>query len=202
MRLEYRKVEAEREAAVDERLRITRLVGETTPAEKQTLARKEAKKTPSGFGSSTARSTPDQKSFWSRPPATATGLMSGPRGNPGTLAGDEPEGRLKTSPPRGQQMTKSFELSTVSSRGTKAGGSMHRDGLAMQALKAQIYRQYTHTGLLFGQLDVARSVMVSYESYIDKMKQSDLRCAKTNPVRTPRCGTPCLGSPFPHPAPV
>ena len=80
--------------------------------------------------------------------------MSGPRGNPGTLAGDEPEGRLKTSPPRGQQMTKSFELSTVSSRGTKAGGSMHRDGLAMQALKAQIYRQYTHTGLLFGQLDV------------------------------------------------
>ena len=41
VRLEYRKVAAEREATVDERLRITRLVGEATPAEQKTLARKE-----------------------------------------------------------------------------------------------------------------------------------------------------------------
>ena len=35
VRLEYRKVAAEREATVDERLRITRLVGEATPAEQK-----------------------------------------------------------------------------------------------------------------------------------------------------------------------
>ena len=107
------------------------------------------------------------------------GIMSGPRGNPGTLAGDEPEGRPKTSPPRDQTATKSFALSTVSSRGTKAGGSMHRDGLAMAALKAQLYRQYKHTGLLFGQLDPARTVLISYETYLEKMANSALKPAPT-----------------------
>jgi len=103
--------------------------------EVKTLSRKDTPKCKPGFGSSTARLKPDQKSFW-------TGRVSGPVGHPGPIGIDEPEGRLRTSPPRRANVKHSFELTTTSYRGTKAGGSMHRDISSMHALKAQIYRQY------------------------------------------------------------
>lgn len=54
---------------------------------------------------------------------------------------------------------------------------MHRDAEAMNALRAQVYRQYQTTGLFFGHVDIRdeRVAVVSYPEFVEEMKRAGLR---------------------------